>query len=97
MGPVGDREGETFCEFKQTGTKKTPLKTKPGLDRVTVCSKSSHLAGVFDMDVVDEFTEQPEIFFTACFQQRLFLIILHLCTEKKKKKKKEDNDFDSLL
>lgn len=27
--------------------------------------RGSHLAGVFNVDVVDEFTEKPEVFLTA--------------------------------
>lgn len=41
----------------------------------------SHLACIFDVDVVDEFTKQPEIFLTACPQQRFLLIVLHLQTQ----------------
>lgn len=42
----------------------------------------SHLACIFNVDVVDEFTKQPEIFLTARPQQRLLLIVLHLQTRK---------------
>lgn len=41
-----------------------------------------HLTGIFHVDVVDEFTEQPEVFFTALPQQWFLLIILHLQTHK---------------
>lgn len=41
-------------------------------------ARAPHLAGVLDVDVVDEFAEQPEIFLTARPQQRLLFVVLHL-------------------
>lgn len=69
--PASDREGETFCEFKQTDASNRSSQTA-GTVRVCVLGEwgekegGPHLAGVFDVDVVDEFAEQPEVFLTAC-------------------------------
>lgn len=40
--------------------------------------KQGGLTGVFHVDVVDEFTEQPEVFLTARAEHRLLFKVLHL-------------------
>ena len=40
-----------------------------------------YLAGILDVDVVDEFAQQPEVLLTAHPQQGLLLIVLHLHTD----------------
>lgn len=40
--------------------------------------QQSGLTGVFHVDVVDEFTEQPEVFLTARAEHGLLFEVLHL-------------------
>ena len=40
--------------------------------------EASYLAGVLHVDVIDEFTEEPEVLLTARPQNGLLLKVLHL-------------------
>ena len=43
--------------------------------------EASYLAGVLHVDVIDEFTEEPEVLLTARPQHGLLLKVLHLNTQ----------------